>query len=40
MALMQKGDRESAKKECVSALADRPTKQQEGEIRQLMAKAG
>jgi tetratricopeptide (TPR) repeat protein len=40
MALLQKGDRESAKKECVSALADKPNKQQEGEIRQLMAKVG
>jgi tetratricopeptide (TPR) repeat protein len=40
MALLQKGDRENAKKECVSALADKPNKQQEGEIRQLMAKAG
>ncbi|MDP9054370.1 MAG: tetratricopeptide repeat protein [Acidobacteriota bacterium] len=40
MALLQKGDRESAKKECQSALADKPNKQQENEIRQLMAKAG
>lgn len=40
MALLQKGDRESAKKECISALADKPNKQQEGQIRQLMAKAG
>ena len=40
MALLQKGDRENAKKECLSALADKPTKQQEGEIRQLMAKVG
>jgi tetratricopeptide (TPR) repeat protein len=40
MALLQKGDRESAKKECLSALGDKPNKQQEGEIRQLMAKAG
>jgi tetratricopeptide (TPR) repeat protein len=40
MALLQKGDRESAKKECQTALADKPSKQQEGEIRQLMAKAG
>jgi tetratricopeptide (TPR) repeat protein len=40
MALLQKGDRESAKKECQSALADKPNKQQETEIRQLMAKVG
>jgi tetratricopeptide (TPR) repeat protein len=40
MALLQKGDRESARKECLSALADKPNKQQETEIRQLMAKAG
>ena len=40
MALLQKGDRENAKKECLSALADKPNKQQEGEIRQLMAKVG
>ena len=40
MALLQKGDRESARKECQSALADKPNKQQETEIRQLMAKAG
>jgi len=40
MALLQKGDRETAKKECLSALADKPNKQQENEIRQLMAKVG
>ena len=40
MALTQKGDRESAKKECQSALADKPNKQLDGEIRQLMAKLG
>jgi tetratricopeptide (TPR) repeat protein len=40
MALLLKGDRETAKKECQSALADKPNKQQENEIRQLMAKAG
>jgi tetratricopeptide (TPR) repeat protein len=39
-ALMQKGDRENAKKECQSALADKPKKQEENEIRQLMAKLG
>ncbi len=38
MALNQKGDRESAKKECVAALADRPNKAQETDIRQLMSK--
>jgi tetratricopeptide (TPR) repeat protein len=40
MALLQKGDRETAKKECQSALADKPSKLQENEIRQLMAKVG
>ena len=40
MALLQKGDRENAKKECQSALADKPSKTQENEIRQLMAKVG
>jgi tetratricopeptide (TPR) repeat protein len=40
MALLQKGDRESAKKECISALSDKPNKEQEGKIRQLMAKVG
>jgi tetratricopeptide (TPR) repeat protein len=39
-ALMQKGDRENAKKECQSALADKPKKQEEDQIRQLMAKLG
>jgi tetratricopeptide (TPR) repeat protein len=39
-ALMQKGDRENARKECQSALADKPKKQEENEIRQLMAKLG
>lgn len=40
MALLQKGDRENARKECQTALADKPNKRQEGEIRQLMAKVG
>ncbi len=40
MALNQKGDRESAKKECLAALANRPTKAQEEQIRQLMSKIG
>jgi len=40
LALLQKGDRENAKKECQSALADKPKKQEEDEIRQLMAKVG
>jgi tetratricopeptide (TPR) repeat protein len=40
MALMQKGDRETAKKECLSALADKPNKEQETEIHQLMSKLG
>ncbi|HEY3825960.1 MAG TPA: tetratricopeptide repeat protein [Bryobacteraceae bacterium] len=40
MALLQKGDRDTAKKECQSALADKPGKQQENDIRQLLAKVG
>jgi tetratricopeptide (TPR) repeat protein len=40
LALLQKGDRENAKKECQSALADKPKKQEEDQIRQLMAKVG
>ena len=40
MALLQKGDRETAKKECQSALADKPNKEQETEIHQLMTKLG
>jgi tetratricopeptide (TPR) repeat protein len=40
MALLQKGDREKAKKECQSALASKPTKEQEAEIHQLIAKLG
>ena len=40
LALLQKGDRESAKKECQIALTDKPKKQEETEIRQLMAKVG
>ena len=40
MALLQKGDRETAKKECQSALADKPTKEQETQIHQLMTKLG
>ena len=38
MALSQKGDRVSAKKECEAALANRPPRAQEAEIRALMAK--
>jgi tetratricopeptide (TPR) repeat protein len=38
MALNQKGDRENAKKECQIALSDKPNKQLDAEIRQLMAK--
>ena len=37
MALNQKGDRESARKECQAALADKPTKEQENQIRHLLA---
>jgi tetratricopeptide (TPR) repeat protein len=40
MALSQKGDRENAKKECQAALANRPTKAQEAQIRVLIAKLG
>jgi tetratricopeptide (TPR) repeat protein len=40
LALLQKGDRENARKECQSALADKPRKQEEDQIRQLMAKVG
>jgi tetratricopeptide (TPR) repeat protein len=40
MALLQKGDRETAKKECQSALADKPNKEQQSEIQLLMAKLG
>jgi Flp pilus assembly protein TadD len=40
MALNQKGDRDNARKECQAALANRPTKAQENDIRQLMSKIG
>jgi tetratricopeptide (TPR) repeat protein len=40
IALYQKGDRETAKKECQAALADRPNKVEEKDIRQLMSKIG
>ena len=40
MALKQKGDRESARKECQAALADKPNKAEEDQIRQLMASLG
>ncbi len=40
MALLQKGDRETAKKECQSALADKPNKEQADQIHQLMTKLG
>jgi tetratricopeptide (TPR) repeat protein len=38
MALNQKGDRDNARKECQAALADKPTKAQEDQIRALLAK--
>jgi tetratricopeptide (TPR) repeat protein len=38
MALNQKGDRESARKECLTALADKPNKQQEDEIKKLLSR--
>ncbi len=40
MALLQKGDRDTAKKECLSALGYKPTKEQENQIHQLMTKLG
>jgi len=40
MALNQKGDRENARKECQAALASRPTKAQEADIRQLLTRIG
>ncbi len=40
MALLQKGDRDTARKECASALAAKPSKQQENDIHLLMAKLG
>jgi tetratricopeptide (TPR) repeat protein len=40
MALNQKGDRDSARRECQAALADKPNKTQENDIRQLMSKLG
>jgi tetratricopeptide (TPR) repeat protein len=40
MALMQKGNRADAKKECMTALSDKPNKQLEDQIRQLMGKLG
>jgi tetratricopeptide (TPR) repeat protein len=40
MALLQKGDRDAAKKECQTALTDRPNKEQETQIHQLMTKLG
>lgn len=38
MALNQKGDRETARKECQAALANKPSNKNETEIRQLLAK--
>jgi tetratricopeptide (TPR) repeat protein len=40
MALYQKGDRASAKKECEAALRSKPSKDEEAKIRDLMAKLG
>lgn len=39
MALLQKGDRENARKECQIALSDSPNKPLDSEIRQLLARA-
>ena len=38
MALNQKGDRDTARKECQSALANKPDKAQEDQIRQLLSR--
>lgn len=38
MALSKKGDRESARRECLSALANKPNKAQEDQIRQLLSR--
>ena len=40
MALYQKGDRPSAKKECETALQSNPSKEEAGRIRELMQKLG
>jgi len=40
MALNQKGDRETARKECLAALAAKPDKANEGKIRELLSKLG
>jgi Tfp pilus assembly protein PilF len=40
MALYQKGDRASAKRECEAALKSKPSKDEEAKIRDLMAKLG
>ncbi len=40
MALMQKGDKVNAAKECRAALERKPTKEEEGHIRELLARAG
>jgi tetratricopeptide (TPR) repeat protein len=40
MALLQKGDRQTAKKECLAALAENPSKEQQDAIHQLMIKIG
>jgi hypothetical protein len=40
MALYQKGDRPTAKKELELALRNKPSEKEQGEIKQLMAKVG
>ena len=40
MALLQKGDRDSAKKEALTALSDKPKKDEEAQIHQLLTKLG
>ena len=40
MALYQKGDRPTARKELEAALRNKPSEREQGEIKQLMAKVG
>ncbi len=40
MALFQKGDKPQAKRELQTALRNRPSQQEEGKIKELMAKIG
>ncbi len=40
MALLQKGDRDTARKECLTALGDKPRKDEENRIHELLTKLG